>query len=302
MSSVSEDLRTVNIHDRDFQKVSVDSRIYCVPVDEPEEERLEAQHDLITRFCGDRLFFPRIDNPRKVLECGYGRGDWAVAVAEEFEDCEVTGIDIYPTLIADQPDNLFLYGYNLNDRLNDPEVFQRNAYDLIHSRFVAPGLKTNRWTSYIRDMKSLLKPNGWVQMSEYYLNFQSESGRLSDQSALTRWWTAYSRAMEHYSNRNPRVATSLQRYLTDGGFRDVGGWMFHFPVGGWDPAAIGRENIQMFAELLDSLALWQLTERLGWTAAQVQVLTNAARAELQDVSLKLYVPVYIAWGRRSSRA
>jgi len=54
-----------------------------------EEERLETQHDLILRFCGNRLFFPRINNPRKILECGYGRGDWAVAVAEEYEDCEV---------------------------------------------------------------------------------------------------------------------------------------------------------------------------------------------------------------------
>ena len=34
MSSAREDLRLVNIHDRDFQKYSVDNRIYCVPVDE----------------------------------------------------------------------------------------------------------------------------------------------------------------------------------------------------------------------------------------------------------------------------
>lgn len=54
-----------------------------------EEERLETQHDVLLRFCGNRLFFPRIDDPRKILDCGYGRGDWAVAVAEEYEDCEV---------------------------------------------------------------------------------------------------------------------------------------------------------------------------------------------------------------------
>ena len=54
-----------------------------------EETRLETQHDVLLRVCGNKLFFPRIDNPRKILECGYGRGDWAVAVAEEYEDCEV---------------------------------------------------------------------------------------------------------------------------------------------------------------------------------------------------------------------
>jgi hypothetical protein len=32
--SGDEALTRVNIHDRDFQKYSVDRRIYCVPVDE----------------------------------------------------------------------------------------------------------------------------------------------------------------------------------------------------------------------------------------------------------------------------
>ncbi|KAF2469693.1 S-adenosyl-L-methionine-dependent methyltransferase [Lindgomyces ingoldianus] len=291
---MNEDLRVVNIHDRDFQKYSVDNRIYCVPIDEREEERLESQHDLLLRLSGNRLFFPRIENPRKILDCGYGRGDWAVAIAEEYEDCQVTGIDIYPVLISDQPDNLYLYGFNLNDRLNDPEVFERNAYNLIHSRFVAPGIKKNRWRSYIRDMKALMRPGGWLQMAEYYLNIQSGSGRLSSNSALRRWWEAYSRALED-SNRNPRVGQKLQEYMTEAGLRDVGGTVLHLPIGAWDPdptrSAIGRDCVGMVCELLDSLAIWPLTEKLGWTAAQVKILTDAARVEIQDVSLKLYIPM-----------
>jgi hypothetical protein len=54
-----------------------------------EEIRLETQHDVLLRICGNKLFFPRIDNPQKILDCGYGRGDWAGAVAEEYQDCEV---------------------------------------------------------------------------------------------------------------------------------------------------------------------------------------------------------------------
>jgi len=54
-----------------------------------EEDRLTTQHDVLYRICGDRLYFPRVDSPRKILDCGYGGGDWVVQVAEEFEDCEV---------------------------------------------------------------------------------------------------------------------------------------------------------------------------------------------------------------------
>jgi hypothetical protein len=54
-----------------------------------EEARLENQHDLLKRFFS-RLYFPGIGDPQKILDCGYGRGEWAVDVAEEYEDCEVS--------------------------------------------------------------------------------------------------------------------------------------------------------------------------------------------------------------------
>lgn len=250
------------------------------------------------------MFYPNIGNPSKILDCGYGRGEWAVAVAEEYEDCEVTGVDIYTDPLPDQPDNLTLFGYNLNDRLNHPEVFERNAYAMVHSRFVGAGIKATRWGSYIRDMKALVKPNGWAQMMEYYPNIQSDSGRLTDASAVRTWYQTYASAMER-CNRNPRIGSRLQQLMTDGGLRDVGGRTLHLPIGGWDSdptrANIGRASVEMIGELLDSLSIWPFTEKLGWTSAQVLALTSAARAELEDPTLKLYIPVYVAWGRRSSR-
>jgi hypothetical protein len=62
-----------------------------------------------------------------------------------------------------------------------------------------------------------------------------------------------------------------------------------------DPAKarIGRDNVPLVAELLDSLSVYHFAARLGpdWTFVQVQTLMNMVRAELQDVSLKLYIPM-----------
>lgn len=44
---------------------------------------------MIYRQFGDRLFFPHIEYPRNVLDCGYGMGHWAVRMAQEYEECEV---------------------------------------------------------------------------------------------------------------------------------------------------------------------------------------------------------------------
>jgi hypothetical protein len=90
---MSDHSETVSIHGRVFQKVSIDERIYCVPVanDDLEEDRLTAQHNIIFRLLGNALVSPVISlrDPGKVLDCGYGGGDWCVQFAEEFEDCEV---------------------------------------------------------------------------------------------------------------------------------------------------------------------------------------------------------------------
>lgn len=74
-------------------------------------------------------------------------------------------------------------------------------------------------------------------MMEYYPNIQSWSGRLTAQSAITRWYEYYVRAMER-SNRNPRIGQRLQQHMTEAGLRDVGGQIFHLPIGGWDPGML----------------------------------------------------------------
>ncbi|KAL5407410.1 hypothetical protein PMIN03_000414 [Paraphaeosphaeria minitans] len=268
-----------------------------------EEIRLEVQYDIIYRFFEERHFFPSIPNPRSILECGYGRGQWAVQVAEDYEQCEVTGLDIYPEPLPDQPDNLSLYGYNLNDRFDVPDVFEYKPYDLIHSRFVAQGIKSTRWPTYVQDMKRLLKPTGWVQMAEYYLNIQSNSGRLGIDSALRKWWGKYVEAMES-SRRDPRVGPQrLGRLLSDAGYKHINLNTFQLPIGGWrsEPhmAKIGRDSVEMVSELLESASLWLFTDRLGMSAAEVGTLNSDAKRELRDTTLQLYLPIYVAWARRS---
>jgi hypothetical protein len=96
LSSMSNDAERVAIHGRLFQKTSVDERIYCVPVanDDVEEDRLTAQHALFCRLLGNSLVSStiRLREPSKVLDCGYGGGDWCVQFAEEFEDCEARSV------------------------------------------------------------------------------------------------------------------------------------------------------------------------------------------------------------------
>ncbi|KAI4923403.1 hypothetical protein J4E85_008441 [Alternaria conjuncta] len=292
---MSEDTETVSVHGREFQRTSLDEGVYYAPVafDDREESRLTAQHEIVSRIFGDGLFSPRIPvgEPEAILECGYGGGDWAVQCADEFEDCEVTALDIFP-MQMDRPENLDLVAHNLNDPLRDPAIFKANHYDLIHSRFVFPGIKSGRWNGYIRDMRLLLRPGGWVQIMEYLPIIQSHNGRLTDENAVRRWWQEYQGAMAGM-DRDPRIGRRLKQLLLDNRYRDVDVDIVQLHIGDWSKneaqASIGRDSVEMIGDLLESLGLWPFTSKLGWTAARFEDLMQEVRAELQNVELNLYV-------------
>ncbi len=44
---------------------------------------------VFSRMFDNRLIFPPVLNPRRILECGFGSASWAVKVAEEHPECEV---------------------------------------------------------------------------------------------------------------------------------------------------------------------------------------------------------------------
>ena len=54
-----------------------------------EAERLELQHRVFNRVFEDRLIFPPVRRPRRVLDCGYGAGTWATDVAYQYPNCDV---------------------------------------------------------------------------------------------------------------------------------------------------------------------------------------------------------------------
>ncbi|KAJ9635888.1 hypothetical protein H2201_000119 [Coniosporium apollinis] len=257
-SASSEYYETVEIHDRLFQRYSIEHNIYCVPVDE--HAAREPRADLIIR--------------------------------------KVTAVDIFPADVDDQPENLDFEVWDLNRTLTP--TYDPNHYDLIHSRFVAPGIKRDRWPSYVRDLARLLKRNGWVQLVEYYYIIQSDSGLLTDNHALQQWGNAYRQCME--GERDPRIGRRLPELLRTAGLVDVQERSFRMPIGGWPTdvlqRSIGVQNQQNIGAMLESHALYPFTRRFGWTKDQVASLVQRAQQEANDPRLRLYIPLVVAWGRK----
>ncbi|KAF4631398.1 hypothetical protein G7Y89_g6735 [Cudoniella acicularis] len=294
-------LETVIIHNREYQQYSVANQVYFVPIDEDELERLDIMNNVLNRVFDGRLLFPPLSRPRRILDCGYGNGSWAVEVADQNPRCEVLGIDINPWQPEEIPRNLF--------------TFPAHNFDLVHSQMMANGIHVNRWTEYLRDMFRVTRPGGWCQMVELYYNVQSDNGSLTDGSskdrnskcmrlssfhtdhALRQWSTRYLESLQSLkdlrvplrlptlmreaytlvpgplaSNRKSPKALVAETYA-DQRENEIG--------------AANRENVQRF---LSSLAVYPLTERLGMTIQDVHLLVAQARLEADNPAFKAYFP------------
>ncbi|KAJ5215428.1 uncharacterized protein N7498_001835 [Penicillium cinerascens] len=294
-----EFLDTITVQGREYQKYSIDNRIYFGPIDDEEAQRLDEQQRVFQRIFDHRLIFPPIRRLRRILDCGHGSASWAVEVAEQHPDCQVIGVDIAPHMSPDNvPENLWLQV----DDLNRPFTFPSNHFDLVHSRLLATGIHRNRWPTYINDIVRVLKPGGWVQMVEIYFNVQSDNGSLTDQHALRRWSTQYMQALE--DKKDLRVASKLRSHFQSSGLVEIDSKMIQLPLSAWstDPRmrAIGQSNSDNIQELLRSLALYPLTQRVHMSAQNFDSLVEQAREEARNHSFKAYFPLYVCIGRKPS--
>lgn len=103
--------------------------------------------------------------------------------------------------------------WNLNASFKtsrDPDL-RPETFHLINSRFLTDGLNAGRWQEYVKELKDLLKPGGWLQMVETHNLFQSDSGQTP--AFLERWWQYYQDTMTRMG-KNPRVGPTLGVLMT----------------------------------------------------------------------------------------
>ena len=204
--------------------------------------------------------------------------------------------------------------WNLNARFRDDhsdDQLRPETFDLINSRLLADGINATRWPSYIKDLKHMLKHGGWLQMVEIEFFIQSSTGRLGDNSHLTRWWQWYSHMMQTLG-KNPRIGRDLRRYLQAEDFAHIQGGTIDLPIGPWrdgeqhmmslkclQPSAnssagqesLGEDNLENVRQTLVSLSLWPFLRIGGMSQENYRALIAGAIAELRDPNLKLYYRV-----------
>ncbi|KIV90154.1 hypothetical protein, variant 4 [Exophiala mesophila] len=242
--------RKVLYLDREFQEYSLQHEIYLAPIDLDEETRLRDQHEMLKMIYQDwnNSLYPRVvGDPEKILELGFGSGEWAFELAEYDPDCTVLGVDICSLMAVDQLDNMDYQIANLNEPF---EFDEPGSFDLVHSRFVASGIAATRWPNFVRDIHRMLQPRGWAVLTEWDVVFRSDHS-IERLGALQEWTRLYHQSIARSSRpqgrKSMRVAQDCETWMRMAGFVNVTTDIRDVPTCAWRTGRISHTNCHLGA-------------------------------------------------------
>jgi ubiquinone/menaquinone biosynthesis C-methylase UbiE len=190
-----------------------------------EMHRLLLQGQLLTREMGG-LFPPSWDLAplQSILDVACGPGEWALAVASEYPDKQVIGIDLDATMtefarvraLADSIPNARFRVMDATKTLKFPDA----SFDLVNARLLFGFMPPAKWPALLQECFRILRPGGIVRLTECELAltnapvFEQVAGKLAE---------ALKRAGQSFSpdGRTIGITPRLKPFLRQAGFTQL---------------------------------------------------------------------------------
>ena len=259
---------TRSLNPLDLSYVYEHGRRYCgayfMPIDEDEQIRLHLQHQVLLRTFDGQLSTVRLEDPIHILDIGTGMGDWAMAMASQYPDCDVVGTDISNIFAHEAP-------INCNWEIDDAELEWRRPadyYDLVHLQSMSGAFRD--WGHIYRSAFTCLKPGGWVEILDFHdLIGEGQMNAFFEPDSLARRLDRDFREAAALSGR-PRDLEHLEpRLLVNLGYTDVQrtDHEIQFRTGDGE---LGKLWLVTVLEALEATGLRLLTKHKGWDPEDVR--------------------------------
>lgn len=278
----------------DFDYHEIDGRTYIadyfLPIDEEETERWSLMHSIYYQSLNDSHTTVPLDNPKRILDVGCGRGDWASDIGAQYPGAKVTGSDIAP--LQDELSK----ERNVQWEIDDAEMYGGWAYsekfDFIHFRTMKGAFKD--WTYIYEQVFDNLVPGGWVEVVDYE-DYNNILSRLGNDPWLAGWYHSLMEAIDKSSR--PFSSAHLEpELLLQQGFEEVTTEVFPIPIGAWGVSESDITNATVFLKLQTEavlpLCLRFLHDYGGWPLDQI----NASCERIRELMLGLATDPELARG------
>ncbi|KAJ6578742.1 S-adenosyl-L-methionine-dependent methyltransferase [Mycena vulgaris] len=224
---------------------------YPLPVDTPEQERMDVQHLALFELMG--AHYPEscpvsdvlVEEPGRqkfALDVCTGTGKWTMDVAYDFPHVAFRGLDIVPIASRYPLPNV---QFTMHD-VNTPTTWGAGTFDLVHARSVT--MAVTSYTNLLAEVTRLLRPRGlflsgeWGRYPAFHPSFAPRTP-TTHAPALTAFFGHLHAALAARGLHPvfPPVAPLLAQ---TGAFDEIVPREYCMPLGPWhpDPAikALGR--------------------------------------------------------------
>ncbi|KAI9644863.1 hypothetical protein NHQ30_006890 [Ciborinia camelliae] len=271
---------------------------YLLPNDSVEQSRLVDQHNGLIALVGQLIRAP-VSSPQTVLDVGCGTGVVTRCLSSLFPTAKnVYGIDLseVPTQAADSDiTNLSFLRGNFRKLIGKDPHLGFDSVDFVYSRLLICGMTD--WPGYVRDVFSVLKPGGWVEMDDIVENVFYTDNRIIPHD---EWeWLRLARQGGALQGLDLDCGLNACKYMEDAGFVDIQTWEFAIPF--W---RVPNASSELIAEHIigDKWGLhWHMIPRLVYPLNlepdKIESLRKDAIKNLQEEEGKQKL-FYVTIGRK----
>ncbi|KAJ5372013.1 hypothetical protein N7517_004019 [Penicillium concentricum] len=142
---------------------------YVFGRDQKESERLNAQHNLLSKVTKNNLIHSSIpkEGVLSVADIGTGTGIWLKDVSQILDkthnQCYYHGFDISADQFPEKPGNI---QFSVQDITLPFPKEHWNRYDIVHVRLLIGALEESEYKTAVSNLSTILKPGGFIQWEE----------------------------------------------------------------------------------------------------------------------------------------
>ncbi len=179
--------------------------------------------------CMGGLFpqYPDLAGVRRTLDVACGPGAWVNEMAYQYQDMQVTGIDISQIMIRYAQEMARVQRLeNAHFQVMDatqPLAFPDGSFDLVNARFTACFMFKEDWPRTVREYVRVTRPGGIIRLTESDGTGISNSLALERLTHLTaRAFSITGRSLNPYSDgQHVGVSVMLAHFLREAGCSDI---------------------------------------------------------------------------------
>ncbi|KAK0640601.1 S-adenosyl-L-methionine-dependent methyltransferase [Cercophora newfieldiana] len=293
-TSISESVRDFAFeNNRRYHKFR--EGVYHFPNDEPEQAREDMKHSMIVNLCDGKLHFAPLENPQAVLDIGTGTGIWVVDMADEYPEADVLGIDLSPI----QPEWVPPNARFMVDDAEADWVYKPDSLDYIHIRHMTGAIRN--WTNLLSQAYKALKPGGWIELQDFYMEVTCDDGTMPDDDPVYDWLETVGKALAALGV-NLKSAAKNPENLRAAGFVNVEKNVSRVPIGVWPREAklktVGLYNRANILDGLQGISMGPFTRGLKWTPEEVELYLVKVRKGVMNTRVHSYLPFYAVYGQK----